>query len=1756
MNYLKKNDTMKDIAIIGASARIPQGDDFLEILNILKEGRDCIAPISKERLKKTGVQTGLDYVEMGYLEEIDVFDHQFFKISKAEAVNMDPTQRILIQSVYHALENTGYTTSYFQGTNTSVLVGDVNLQYYRFAEKFEETLFTGNLNSTCAGNIARLFDLRGRAMMVDTACSSGLVALYEGCRDIQTGDSNLAVVSGIDLTIFPSMKVQDMKLGIEAEDGRCRTFSDDATGTGAGEAVVAFVLKSYEEAEKDGDHIYGIIKGAAVNQDAGRSASLTAPDADAQKEVLLKAWERAQIKPDQISFIECHGTGTKLGDPIEIDGINKAFKEAGKIPEKCDISSVKTNIGHTNGAAGLVGVLKVLLAFKSKHLFPSVHFSSPNKMIDFDASNLSVTTQLKEWNSNRTRIAGVSSFGIIGTNCHVVLSEAPELSIQEEALSNFVISSKDEEGITRYKELLTSYLEKKNEVSLNQIGATLLSNRAGNKYYASWRATDRASFLKNMEEALPKKRLNQEFPVFFILDHFSGMENIPKWAVTRVCERMGIEEKEFLALFQRPLDLQFIFHWLLIKEIIESTNLKLNILPLGNGGVLNAYLNEELTLNEALKELKESFNAEGVKERLNNFVARFNEEQYFLSLDQKAEGTTIVREIASDNVHLIALKETSELSQFFSELVAEGAQVDWKSLPWTKKQSLCYDLPGYPFNKTRCWMVPEKEVLMDATTAMVKDWLYTLGDKEIVDVSDREVKEKNILILGTEKQKIEEVAEELSQDNTVIKVVLSYAFETLEQDKYYRIDATKILDYQDLEQELMLADFTPDYVLSLFELNDSFNQKMPIDGSLNKYIYPIVHFSRSMHFTLQEAKVEWLNIRYSTNDTNSNYPIQKAQDAALKSVGVEYSKCIVKSLQIDETNNLAKVVKEAIEVKLPVRFATYKAKKWWGTNIVKSELNTQKNRTNKNGVHLVTGGAGGIGFEVSKYLLKEGVKDLVVLGRTEENATSPRGEELRSNLKELRSYTNSVVEYHALDVQDKKAIEALKAELLQRDKKVDTVYHIAGLKGSWEPIIRKEMTDFRKTLTPKVDGVLNIENSFLPRKQVLFSSLNSVIPQPNSADYAVANGFIDGWVKCDPENRLAINWPGWLEVGMVKNLDSNKGPLKSLKTVEGLKALDLALTSDQPSVLVAEVDFSILKNNPYFLIDSTLLKEEAVVEEVNSKEETTQVHRTDWTNEQNKMWSIWNEVLQLEEIDLDDDFFELGGHSLLGSKVINRIEDVFGVVMEFEDIYEYATIRALVDYVNDQEREVNNKEVEDIVKVIPEMQDSKYPLSFQQKGIWSSYLLHGKNNFYNIPYAFNLPERIDVKLLNGAINHLIKHQEQLRVTFHGTETDVYQLVHNDKSFETEELSIEGEKEQDKLLTSELEKLSDYQFELTEWPLFQVKVYHLNEHKSCLMVNFNHIICDALSMTKVFFPKLMEAYQVLSQGEGLEAPTNSLGYRNYVLNQYQGAAGNAWEEHKVYWTSKFKGEITQDYLPYDFERPAFHAYEGDTVVLQIDQKKTDQLNELAKRKGVTLYFMNLAVFYALFRRMSRKDFISFGSSISNRDTVDYEDVIGLFAGILLLGQEVQETDTIETLIDKTKSSTLDSFRHKEYPAEKIIEDLEIPVEPNRYPLFDLNFIWHNVSIDRVEAVREEEYSTRGIVKFDMEIHGMDIEDGMLFYFGYNDKLFKRESIQKMADLYELILDQFISDQQTQINDLVLEETQTETTTQDVSDMFDF
>jgi acyl transferase domain-containing protein len=455
---LPSTNPREPIAIVGMGCRFPGGANDPETFwKLLSDGVDAIREVPEDRwllrayYHPDPTRRGKIYSRWGgFLDEIDRFDPHFFGIAPREAAVMDPQQRLLLETAWEALEDAGQVPERLAGTCAGVFVGissrDFSDMQSRPGERSKNPyLALGSAASIAANRISYFFDLRGPSFAVDTACSSSLVAVHLACESLWRKESSVALVGGVSVLLVPETTMSFCNASMLAPDGRCKAFDARANGYVRAEGAGVVLLKSLEQARRDGDRIYAVILGSAINQD-GRTNGITVPSGTAQEAVQREACRQAGVPPQHVQYIEAHGTGTPVGDPIEANALGAVFGVGRTAENPCLVGSVKTNIGHLEAGAGIAGLIKVALALWHREIPPNLHFQSPNPEIDFARLGLRVPQQREPWpdGTDGRRLAGINSFGFGGANAHALLAEAPHPSLKRKRREDFAYASGSE----------------------------------------------------------------------------------------------------------------------------------------------------------------------------------------------------------------------------------------------------------------------------------------------------------------------------------------------------------------------------------------------------------------------------------------------------------------------------------------------------------------------------------------------------------------------------------------------------------------------------------------------------------------------------------------------------------------------------------------------------------------------------------------------------------------------------------------------------------------------------------------------------------------------------------------------------------------------------------------------------------------------------------------------------------------------------------------------------------------------------------------------------------------------------------------------------------------------------------------------------------------------------------------------------------------------------------------------------------------
>ncbi|WP_438431722.1 SDR family NAD(P)-dependent oxidoreductase [Gorillibacterium sp. sgz500922] len=1232
-----EGDPTGEIAVIGMSFRFPMADNTDEFWSAMVNSQDMatIVPESRQedikryiKFKKFPVNA-IEFEEGAYLEDIDKFDYRYFRLSPREASLTDPNHRLFLQTAWEAMEDAGYGGDGMLGSQTGIYLGFASnmLYYHRFISEIdpdsESMALVGNTASVAAGRTSYLFDLKGPSMVVDTACSASLVAVHLACKSIRNGDCEMAIAGGVKVNLLPvHRKGSPRGIGMESSDGRTRTFDQWSDGTGSGEGVAAILLKPLKKAIADRDNIYAVIKGSASNQD-GSSAGLTAPNPAAQEEVIVKAWKDAGIDPETITYMEAHGTGTQLGDPIEIQGIANAFRRFTDKKQFCAIGSAKSNLTHLAEAAGIAGVIKAILALRNKQLPPNLYFHRPNRKIDFSQSPVYVNTVSRKWETaGYPRRCGVSGFGMSGTNCHVVLEEyvgaeeTKQAGISGSRLEWLVLSAKTESALQRLVRKYTTFIRVTSS-SLHNICYTAAAGRGHHSYRL-------AILAESLDDARRK------------LEHVA---------------RVGV------AAAQEP--------WYAYGHH--------KIVPASKGQLSPGEMTERYRIQLG--------------------------EDAALKVECCKNGTD------ADSAGLSGL----------GRLYAQGADVDWKEL-YRGESVYRVSLPTYAFDLERCWIeIPEYE---DAPLALPSAGQFHGGRwmrQPLGAAAPGRTREGAVVLFHDEAGIGEQLAHKLAQQGTeVIHVKWGVGYSRT-GERQFTIGGEEE-DYATLLRELKPV--KPARMIHLFSIMDGSHvtDYSQLIQSQKRGVYSLFYLSKAAAKIGLSGEVDLVLVSKLVEQVSGKEAALIPHGAPLfglgKAVRLEQSNLKCRCIDMDEPTDVEQLFQEIIADPGIYQSAYRENERYleeFGDFPVQ-QAEEERIELHEEGVYVITGGLGGMGIEVSKYLASRKRVNLALLSRS---AMPPREEwdrivrdNSRMNAK-LIQRIQSVQEIERLgahvvcrsvDVSELEDMKRVLDELRSQYGRINGIVHGAGVAGDGYLYVKEEKR-FNEVVLPKVYGTWILDHLTAadhPDFFVLFSSVSSIFAAAGQGDYAAANAYLDAYARYrrnTGKKTLVINWVAWRDTGMAVDYGVNAdGTFKAISTSLAMSSFDLVFHKAITRVMIGEINPEAdtlweLKQLPVLLAPNI---DAAVHYSIRKKEARQQASQKflegeiklkgkaeGYTDLEAKLAAIYCEVLGFSEIDIEDNFFELGGDSILLGRVHHSLEKLFPGQVRLMDLFEHTSISKL-----------------------------------------------------------------------------------------------------------------------------------------------------------------------------------------------------------------------------------------------------------------------------------------------------------------------------------------------------------------------------------------------------------------------------------------------------------------------------------------------
>lgn len=1690
ISMLKKKRELhaRDIAIVGIGTKLPLASDLDEFWGMVMSKGNYTRSCSKDRQEDianyiafSGEDGESEYYDGVFLDHIDHFDHEFFNIPPKEADLMDPNQRLLLETVWQAIEDGGYSGGKLAGSKTGVYVGfesGIIDSYARMVFQIEpsstQLAIAGNLSSIVAGRLSYLLDLKGPSININSACSSSLIAVDLACQALENGSCKMAIAAGIRINLVPVRR--EISLGIEASDGVARSFDYHADGTSEGEGVAAVLLKPLDDAIRDRDNIYAVIKGHASNQD-GNSAGVTSPNPASQADLMVAAWTKAGIDPETISFIETHGTATTMGDPIEIKGIQNAFGKFTRKKQFCAIGSIKPNIGHLFECSGIINLITAVWSIKKGVIPPSAYFNRPNAEIDFCKSPIYINTKPKKWEAGAIpRRCGVSAFGISGTNCHVVLEEAPKREENEggsrKDINAFLISAGSEESllglITRYAD----YFNHEMECSLEDIcyTASLCRGHYGHRI---------ALLVKDLQD------------LKHTMAYLSGLN------------------------FEH------------IKNIREES----------------LFYGYHKLVNASKKFRQDGEINRDMKQKLDEEAERCLE-QYIAQGEEKS------------------LKSACEL-------YACGADPDWSSL-YSDIGAYRVSLPTYCFQKKRCWIdIPKMKRTIGNPLYHKITWEES--NEQSKDNSEITAPEGAVLVLKDEGIIADQVIERLTSEGySVIVLDIKDRFEKTGPDKY-----TVKPDRESMRH--LFEAIGNQVVCKVINLASVYFQKEinslgELRDSQNRGFYSLMYLIQELMERNHRNVVEFLVFTSHVDEVTGTEEEFNPENAPLLGVCnvamFEYPSISCRCVDIDKNTSIDNILDE-IRKSGDTIMAAYRD----GTRYVR-QLTTQApgKITYKDisiaddGTYLITGGTGGIGLEISKYLASKARVKLALVNRSKfpdrnewdeilTNSTDSKTADKIRIIQEIIS-AGSEVHFYNADVSDAEEIEAVIERIRKECGRIRGIFHSAGVPGHGL-IADKVESDMERVLNPKIYGtwlIHKLTQADTPDFMVLFSSV-ATVGGAGLSDYSAANSYLDTFSLYRNKlglRTLSINWAPWKDTGMWHEHEGNKGGMfHSLQTEQAIAALDILMKSDSKNMFVTQIKydaeaFRYFRNKTPFKLCKSMIN---AIENANSQYSFDELGQPDkgiiltgrgdeseYSETERTVAAIWNGVLGLNKYDIYNDFYEMGGDSIKALRLVNDINQKLNLYISASELFSNPTINEFSAYLDSvmSGSSSDDSKVNIYSGLAPVEKRAYYPLSSAQKRLFILDKAAKRNMSYNINRAFRMEGNIDVGRLEAAMNDLVKRHESLRTSFSIIDGSPVQIIHDSIDFQ-----IEYEDCDESAVDEKIREFVDY-FDLNVPKLFRVKVFNISSTTKILAFDMHHIITDGVTMD-ILISELAFLY------DGKELPSLPIQYRDYAVWQQELLSDRERDEYKImeeqekYWLELYREKLPDFNIPTDFERPVESSFKGSYIVMNVDEPMYRAIKGLTLETKTTLNMVLLTAYYIFLSRCTGAEDIVVGIPVAGRQHASLENMVGLLVNTVALRAAPTLTKRVSDLLKEIKHISLEMQENQDYQFDDLVSRLGLKRESNRNALFDTMFVLQNVGLEalEIEGVKfsVHEYDTE-VAKFDLLVEAFESDNKITFRWEFSTDLFKRGTVERFAQDYLLILSAFVENLDVTIGDIDL------------------
>lgn len=1349
----------QDIAVIGVSARFPGAVNVEEVWENLIHGVESIKDLTQEELDKADVSRKLqedpNYVKrQGVMEGIDQFDAAFFGYKPNEAMVMDPQVRVFHEVVWEALEDAGYDPiqykkpiGIFAGASPN-LYWESNSLHSDIAKRIG--IFTSELYANkdyMSQLIAYKLGFTGPAISIYSACSTSLISVIMAAQSLIRGESSMAVAGSVTIVPLPDKSGYLYEDGlIMSQDGHCKTFDDNATGFVPGKGSAVAVLKRLDDAIRDHDHIYSVIKGFAMNNDGNRKVGYNAPSTEGITDVMKEALKVSNVSAESIRYMETHGAATKLGDLIEIQAAQKAF--ATKEKNYCAIGSIKSNIGHLDCTSGIAGFVKALLIVKNRMIPPSLNYSIPNKDLDLIDSPFYVETECEKIEElDQSLYVGVNSIGQGGTNAHVILGEAPHREITESKRKSFLFlfSARSEEALKKMMERYVTYFEKNVEMRPEDIAYTLQVGRRHFKYRAYVYASNHSEIMQQCELAdknIISMAENREiYFVFsgrnsaFLIENYRELnedilirkevEKNLKFAqkifaldVMKIHEDLRVGKNPVIEDKLSQL-LSFVYQYSYAKVLMSF-----GIEPKGVKGegcyeAIALCITGALSLEEALQRLKnDSCDAKEYEESI-------LDEQAWVEQLQQSESAWVgvidfgkVSAVDSKITYLNPITiGVQHMNNILGTLWSVGYTIDWE-LYNSMDQVNRVSLPTYYFENQSYWI--ESEVVReDSSTSMntrndLSDWFYSPIWKQSHLISkSRTDQNQVVLILAEETSFITGLIDYFKQ--TGYKVLCACPGESFmrKNDSWYTIH------FGDREQyKLLIGDILKSYntihsIINCFGLEEGQGSIENHDDLITKFFLLIVYLSDAIQECNVTNQIKLMNLVTGLNQILGDevrHPEKSLMIGASMVASQEINNLAFQCLELDHScienrkNCYPRIEKELRSVVQKPITAFRNHVRWEldyePVHLVSSE--EQNLGFHQGGVYLIIGGLGGVGYHLCSHLLKKYNAKVFITGRSDVIGaleTTQLDQAMSRKVDKYNKLKTYPGECYYLCANAHKYEEMQKVFEVIEEKAgcVDGIIYSATTSDDslFHSVHEVTAEDIKLQFNAKIVGIQVLAEVLKSHKAgfcLAMSSIASVVGGLGFSAYSSANIFLDYFVNSQDNSNtrwISVNWEGWDIDNKETRFDYTNASIMDyfMSVDEGIEAMERILNLDGiPQVAVSTVSL-------FGRLNQWVYKNNGNLDQV-KVEKTLNLQELSIQEIEEAIIAILKVYFGFSEINKQATFFELGASSLDLIQICLNIRKKFEISLTIVELFKYPSVNLLAEHLYSQHDTKTQEKIE------------------------------------------------------------------------------------------------------------------------------------------------------------------------------------------------------------------------------------------------------------------------------------------------------------------------------------------------------------------------------------------------------------------------------------------------------------------------------